>query len=113
MEKMQPFPGRLRTSRVPPLAWTPWRLMASPRPRRVRSVLRRSNGRKSCSGDPRGQPAALVLDLDANLVRGRHGPEEDTAMGTAELERVAEEIRNGGREEQAVGVHGDLGRHCP
>jgi hypothetical protein len=63
--------------------------------------------------DARRQPAALVLDLDANLARGRHGPKEDTAIGTAELEPVAEEIRNGGREEQAVGVYGDLGRHCP
>src|SRR5467141_3526203 len=56
MEKTQPFPGRLRTSRVPPLAWTPWRLMASPRPRPVRSALRRSNGRKSCSVRPAGSP---------------------------------------------------------
>jgi hypothetical protein len=63
-------------------------------------------------GEARRQPAALVLDLDANLARGRHGPEEDTAIGTAELERVAEKVRNGGRKEQAVGVYGDPGRHC-
>jgi hypothetical protein len=63
-------------------------------------------------GEARSQPAALILDLDANLALGRDGPEEDTAIGTAELERVAEEIRNGGREEQAVGVYGDPGRHC-
>src|SRR6266403_3004011 len=56
MEKTQPFPGRSRTSRVPPLAWTPWRLMASPTPRPERSALRRSNGRKSCSVRPAGSP---------------------------------------------------------
>jgi hypothetical protein len=57
------------------------------------------------------QPSALVLDFDANPAGPCHGPEQDMPFAAAELERVAEEIRDGGREQQAIGVDGDPARH--
>jgi hypothetical protein len=57
------------------------------------------------------QPSALVLDFDANPAGPCHGPEQDMPFAAAELERVAEEIRDGGREEQAISVDGDPARH--
>jgi len=68
-------------------------------------------GAKELLGQAGGQSAALVLHLDANLARLGHGPEEDMALGAAELEGVAEKIRDGGREEQPIGVDCDPARH--
>src|SRR6267378_5936616 len=62
-------------------------------------------------GEAAGQPAALVFDFDANPALGGNGPEADMAFAAAELERVAEEIGDGGRQEQTVGVDGNRARH--
>src|SRR6266478_3274105 len=67
-------------------------------------------GEEKLLGEAGGQPAALVFDFDANLALGGHGPEADMAFAAAELERVAEEIGDGGRQEQPVGVDGNRAR---
>jgi len=84
--------------------------MASPRPR---PCDRRSGGRRAekLLGEAAGQPAALVFDFDANPALGGNGPEADMAFAAAVLERVAEEIGDGGRQEQPVGVDGNRARH--
>ena len=77
--KMHPRPAMLRAVISPPFAATPWRAMASPRPRPLRSLLRCSKSANRSSGLP-AQATAFVLDRDEDAIvvwrasSRRHGP---------------------------------------
>lgn len=51
-----------------------------------------------------GKPAALILDLERDVIlRGRRA-EHDVAVTRAEFDRVAEQVRQRGGEQGAIGI---------
>src|SRR5579859_1484001 len=53
------------------------------------------------------QAAAPVLDLDEDTCRGGGRPEGDRGAGERELERVLEQVEDGGGEDLSIGSHDD------
>ena len=55
------------------------------------------------------QPAALVLDVDLDVIALRRRPQRDVTARRRELERVLQEVRDGAREDLRVDLDRDAG----